>query len=318
MNATNRLRWRARVAQEAFQNDTSNDQSNDNLMNVSTSTTASTSSTSFQQQHRVSTLVIDTAALLAMGASLYVAFFVSTPATSTTLLRMTSTALTFGMAILVLFQERKKRQLRSLLRVHQVTTRTVRSLQQLHEQSYRHITALQRSADRMSALEEELGSSTTSISHLVNVVQDVTRIQQHQLKQQWFYHNQEQIMNAILLKDYNNQQRDSYTMSPSEANRLIQQLQNMPGLLLQQDNARDLLNVQQQQQQQQHGSTSSSLENVLKLVRQLRHDVNQPPDNHQKKNGMWLDDDDNNNTVVFRFQPRQLLSSHQQQDLMEF
>lgn len=346
MNTTNSLRWRARVTKEAFlHNDNDNSHYTDRWeTDDSHSTLSTTHPTKPTRRRRVTTICIDTFALTAVGASIYVLLQWSLIGLTPPLLSFVgrvllvmACSLTLILASLVMQQERKQRRFGMLRQVYFATKRTVRSLQQQNERLCRSLTALDRTVDRMHLMEQELKQytkSTTDNNHYYSTLQSIQVIQeymqiQRRLNEQLHYQIEEQILLAVMQHKKN---QDHFDMSATELERFIVQLNNRAGIVLVQEaNVREILVSRHDTEDDVGESNDTSsrftipLKNVLILLRRLRKDVQEnntsanrttTPTNNNKRNqgGIWLDDDDG--TTLFQFQPRVLLPSTK--DLMEF
>lgn len=334
MNATNSLRWRARVTKEAFSHNDNDNSDYIDRWEVPWQAEANAEDTIHNpsRRRRMSTLLIDTLAIAAVGGSVYVilqwsliGLQPSTHFLGRFLLGM-ACSLTCVLAGIVIQQERKQRGLGTLRQVYFATRRTVRSLQQQNERLCRTLTALDRTVDRMQIMEQELRQYTqsTDVSRSMQVVQTYTQIQRR-LKEQLHYQIQEQLLCA-LLQHRNSNGSNNCLLFASDLERWIAQWKNMPGVvLLQEATLREILVSPEESGEKENDETRFTipLENALSLLRQLRKDLHQnapntstTPRTSSSQGGIWLDDDTAATTPLFQFQPRFLLPSTK--DLMEF
>ncbi|GAX19713.1 hypothetical protein FisN_19Hu300 [Fistulifera solaris] len=314
MNTTNSLRWRARVTKEAFLHD--NDESN---VSDRWETSTMASNTSIPNQRRCSrTLCIDTLAMAAVGANVYVLLQWSLLgwSTSSSVMRVlifTGCGCTLLLASLVIRHERTQQTYGTLRHVYGATRRTVRSLQQQNERLCRSLTALDRTMDRMKILEQELQQFTQSSDtlHSIQSIQEYLQIQKR-LKEQLQYQVQEHILTAVL-SNTTAMSNNRCQFTASELERLITQLQNMPGVVLVNEaSLRDSL--VSKETPSEDSTFTVPLEQVLSLLWRVRKDVHQTIKSINGE-GIFLDED-HHDSAIFQFQPQFVLPS--KKDLMEF
>jgi hypothetical protein len=172
----------------------------------------------------------------------------------------------------------------------------------------------------MKILEQELQQYTQSSDtlHSIQSIQEYIQIQKR-LKEQLQYQVQEHILTAVLSQT-TAISNDCFPITASELDRLITQLQNMPGVVLVNEaSLRDILVSKETQNHSENSTFTIPLEQALSLLWRVRKDVHQTnvvtSTKIQHGEGIWLDED-HHDTTVFQFQPQFLLPSNK--DLMEF
>jgi hypothetical protein len=266
MTNTGTLRWRARTSKEAFNSWDGGDDSASHQESIKSDKEGRRFFACYQRSYKPKwTLCLDFMAAIAAASSV-----LSLQVTNSyQWLMVISCTLTVTFSLLVTWQRRRLADLVSVRRVQNETRVKANSLWQQNERLYRNLTNLDQSVDRIRKIQSDLSRIVgkeqleTNLHHIMDTCQAWTRVNAriHEKLQQRVA---TQIVKAVVSSDSDH----DFSLSPTEMERLIVQLQLIPGV-----NMNELLFRQQLVNTHNNDSVGvaedRSLDAVLEILRQV-------------------------------------------------
>jgi hypothetical protein len=257
-SAASTLRWRSRTAKEAVNSWDGDDSASqqESLLDGKEDVhrhyySRLCSCFGFYQPTSKYTICLDVTAAMAAASSIW-----SLQVTHTWFMVLAST-LTVLFSLFVPWQRRRWKKLISLRHVHNETRLKVNRMWQQNERLYRNLTGLDQAVDRLHKIQSDLhkrvGDSNISTNKLVDTCRQ-WRLVNARMRERL----QQQVATQIVAAVCSSDEDADFSLSPVELERLILQLQTIPGVHMDEPLLR-----------QQLVAGHRSLDAVLDLLRQV-------------------------------------------------